>query len=133
MFDDHLHHHSGDGAADDNGNRTVKVRPSQSVSLVAALVGGLMLLFFLGSGGLSGFGSFGLIWIVGVVAIIGLHLANVTRGSKGPGVYEIDLPDGGNSDASVDERLEKLVDLRERGAISSDEYRSQRQRILDEL
>ncbi|MEM8922039.1 MAG: SHOCT domain-containing protein [Actinomycetota bacterium] len=133
MFDDHLHHHSDGGASDGRPNRTGKVRASRSMSILSVFIGALMLLFFLRSGGLSAFGSFGLIWMIGLVAIIGYHLFNSAGGTTRPSLYEIELPDGGETGASVEERLDTLVDLRERGAISSAEYQRQRQRILDGL
>ncbi len=47
---------------------------------------------------------------------------------KGP------APDAGTTNArAVEARLERLKELRERGVITSEEYRQQRKRILDSL
>jgi hypothetical protein len=114
-----------------------RVSPSKPMSALGLIVG----IVFVGIGVgivIPQGGAFGVFWTLVAVAITGYHAVNLF--SERGLAHEIVDIDGSASDSShpaggetPEQRLATLDDLKKRGIVTDDEYREQRNRILQEI
>ena len=114
-----------------------RVRPSKPMSAVGML-GGIALLVFAISGGISDFGMFGSIWTLAALASIVYFAINLfSEHGVAEEVIEFDTPTKPKPDTpatkSTEERLSSLEELKQKGLLSDDEYKEQRKKILGDL
>lgn len=110
-------------------------RPSKAMSLIAAPVAFGFVIFGV-TKAISAFGLFGWIWTLVAVCITGYHVFNLfSKNGIAEEVYSFEQSTNSNSDfsGSVEERLKKLNDLKNRNLISESEYEKQRSNIINSV
>ena len=118
--------------------RRVTYRPSKASAAISTVAGAVMCLigiFIV----IPSFGLFGIFWTALAIAITALN-AYRAFGKKniGPEIYiEDDSPQpqqpAEREQDDIEQRLEKLSELHDKGLITYEEYEKKRQEILDEL
>ena len=116
-------------------------RPSIAMSLIAAPVAIGFVIFGI-TKAISDFGLFGWLWTLVAISIAGYHLFNLfSKNGIAEGVYSLEQSTNSNSNSnsnsdtsgSVEERLKKLTDLKNRNIISESEYEKQRSNIINSI
>lgn len=119
--------------------RRVTYRPSKASAAISAVGGAVMCLigiFIV----IPTFGLLGIFWTVLALAITVFNAYRAFgRKNVGPEIYiEDDMaqqpqqPAGSEPDG-IEQRLERLSDLHDKGLVTDEEYEKKRQEILDEL
>lgn len=110
-------------------------RPSKAMSMIAALVAiGFVVIGI--TEVISDFGLFGWLWTLLVICIAGYHIFNLfSKNGVAEEVYSFEQSEKPNSNwsGSVEERLEKLKDLKNKNIISESEYEKQRSNIINSV
>jgi len=112
-------------------------RPTPAMSAIAAVMGGIMLIFafvfFSQVNDVPGpAAAFLVAWVLAAIGGIIYHLLNATR-PKGVPTQIIESDGECAASNSTADRLQELEDLRSRKLISDAEYATKRQQILNEL
>jgi hypothetical protein len=104
-------------------------------ALIVTLVGGGMLFGALSGGLLEEAGPFGIVWMLACVSIIAFSIYSAfNRKVVDEGFVEIDDNQGPSSHPETTEtRLRRLDELKQSRLITDDEYRKQREKILESL
>lgn len=101
---------------------------------MSMIVGAVLVAFGL-SMGISEFGAFGVLW---TLLALGFTVAAAINAFTARGIaqevveFDVPAPDGRHAE-SVEERLERLEDMKRGGLLRDDEYQEQRRRILGDL
>lgn len=106
----------------------------RATSIIVLIIGIGMLIGAFSGGLLEEAGPFGIVWTIACVSIIVFALFSAfSRKGVAGGIVEIEQ-DGDATGAfrseSVESRLNTLEELKRKGLVSDQEYRSQRERIL---
>ena len=141
-FNDFNNFNNPNGINNPNGfhrrSRRVTYRPSKASGAISTVAGAVMCLI-----GIiiiiPSFGLFGIFWTALAIAITVFN-AYRAFGKKniGPEIYIEDdsaqpqQPAGSGTD-DIEQRLEKLSELHDKGLVTDAEYEDKRQEILDEL
>lgn len=119
----------------------LKVRPTEAsrsmmkvFSVIMAMMVTGMMFAALANGLLEEGGPFGIVWIFSCVAIVGFVLFAAFRRKWSAGVVvEIEQDDDGTDGGDhrkIDSRLRTLEELKRKGLVSEEEYRTQREHII---
>lgn len=111
---------------------TGRIRPSKFVSVFAIILG-VILLFFVLLMIIPDVGTIGWIFLVLILLPIGYHAYNLVAPA---GVAEFDMApqdDSSVANGSVQQRLQVLDDLKNKGLVSEAEYQRKKKQILDSL
>ncbi len=116
---------------------SASLRAGKAVAVVVAIIGTGMISAAAYLGLTEGGGAFVVVWIIACLGIIGVALYSAfSRKGMEEGYLSIE-PDGGEPDdenpATVEERLKTLDRLKSKGLIGTEEYRKQRERILQSI
>lgn len=110
-------------------------RPSKAMSLIAAPVAIGFVIFGI-TKAISDFGLFGWLWTLVAICVAGYHVFNLfSKNGIAEEVYSLEQSTNSNSDtsSSVEERIKKLTDLKNRKIISESEYEKQRSNIINSV
>ena len=104
-------------------------------SLIVTLIGAGMLFGAFSGGLLEEAGPFGIVWALACVAIMAFALFSAfNRKVAEEGIVDIEEKQGSASPReSIETRLRHLDELRQGRLVTDEEYRTQRQKILDSL
>lgn len=115
-----------------------RITPGSGPSLVGMIVGVLFVILgltvFIPLTNAAGFPAsiFAIIWTVIAATITLYYGMNLFRRGGGP-IYDIDIetkPAGATSEADFDQKLRKLIQLKEDGLISTEEYLTKRAELM---
>ncbi len=111
-----------------------KVKPSLPALLLVLVVAIGMFVAALSSGILEEAGVFGLVWAGSCIAIIIFVVVTATS-KKGvtATIIETDGLNPSETSADIESRLKKLEELYQKNLISKEEYKRQREKILDKI
>ena len=118
--------------------RRVTYRPSRVGSAMSMVVGFIFVVIGF-TVVIPSAGAFGVVWTLVAVAIVGTSAYSAFgRRNIGPEIYieDEEKPQEGrtaDADGGIEQRLERLNDLHDKGLVTDEEYEKKRQEILDEL
>jgi hypothetical protein len=106
----------------------------KATSLIVVLLGGGMLAGALSGGLLEESGPFGIVWALASLAIMALAIYSAfNRKVIDQGIVEIDTNPDASSPETVEVRLRRIDEMKHSRLITDDEYRKQREKILESL
>ena len=122
----------------------IRIKPSRSfltmmriASVVVTIAGAGIIVGIVSNGLLEDSGPFAVVWIAACIGIIGLALfMSFNPNEEDEGIVRFGHEGVSSTDGvgeSVEARLKTLDSLKRRGAVSDEEYRKQREKIIQSV
>ncbi len=119
-------------------NQRYNVRPGKGQSMFGFIVGIVFVLIGF-TVVLPTFGTFGIVWVLVTIGITVMHGINAFT-QKGVATHRVDVTTEANastetikqSNASFDEKLRKLHQLKQEGILTDEEYEEKKKQMLNE-
>ncbi|MEI7824701.1 MAG: SHOCT domain-containing protein [Chlorobiaceae bacterium] len=112
----------------------IKIKPSKPAALLVLVIAVGMFIAALTTGTIAEAGIFGVVWAGSCIAmIIFVVFAATSKNGITSAVIETDGPIAAESSKDIEARLKKLDALLAKNMISKEEYKRQREKILDAI